>query len=74
MGINTNIKELKKDINKYRKNLILKAKKKGLYENFGQKEVRKLKDKYDFFDRSLGDLILDFDKWAMNVDDRSLKD
>ena len=34
------------DINRMKKALINKAAKKGLYENFGQKEVRKLEDKH----------------------------
>ena len=72
MGNNTNIKMLKRDIAKYKRNLILKAKKKGLYENFGQEEVRKLKDKYDQWNREIGDLIQEFDNWAMNVNDRDL--
>ena len=72
MGSNTNIKMLKRDIAKYKRNLILKAKKKGLYENFGQEEVRKLKDKYDQWNREIGDLIQEFDNWAMNVNDRDL--
>ena len=35
-----------KEINKEKKKLIAKAKKSGLYENFGQKEVDKLRKKY----------------------------
>ena len=35
---------LESDIKKETKKLIKKAKEEGLYENFGQKEVRKLKD------------------------------
>jgi hypothetical protein len=74
---NTKTKQLKKDIEKYKNNLILKAKKKGLYENFGDKEVRALKDKYPTgymgAERENMDLIQEFNKWAMSVDDRSLK-
>jgi len=73
MGSNTNIKQLKKDITKYIKALKIKAKAKGLYENFGQKEVRKLKDKYDGFNKEVYQLILNFDIWAMHFDDRSIK-
>jgi hypothetical protein len=36
-----------KTINKMKKELIEKAKKRGLYENFGQNEVRKIRDKFD---------------------------
>lgn len=56
-----------------KKMLILKAKKKGLYENFGQKESMKLRDKYDYWDREIGDEILKFEDWARRVDDRSLQ-
>jgi len=51
------------EIVKYKKSLIRKAKTKGLYENFGQLEVRKLSDKYGY----LG-LIAEFDNWCMNYD------
>ena len=36
---------LKTDIKKYKTALIAKAKAKGLYENFGQKEITKLEEK-----------------------------
>jgi len=49
-----------KDINKFKKQLIQKAQKKGLYENFGQKEVNKLLEKYEY------QHIADFDNWCMN--------
>jgi len=68
------------DINNNKKRLIAKAKKRGLYENFGQTEVRKLKDKYGYNDLQYGDTeerllasMLDhFDTWCMNVCDRDL--
>lgn len=52
--------------------LIKKAKTKGLYENFGQKEVRKLKDKFidpsDYSEEMNKNrrLIQMFDEWCMN--------
>lgn len=55
-----------------KKNLIKKAKKKGIYENFGQTEVRKLEDKYSDLkygssdEREAYDLIYKFDEWATN--------
>ncbi len=74
MGLNINIRELKKDINRFKKNLISKAKKNGLYENFGQTEVFKLKDKYDYFKREIGDLINDFEfNFCLKIDDNTLK-
>ena len=74
----TKDKEIKARIKSLKLLLIKKAKKKGLYENFGQKEVRKLRD--TFIDISSyteemnqsRDLIQDFDKWCMNFDDSQL--
>jgi len=51
------------DINKFKKQLIAKAKRKGLYENFGQAEVGKLEDKYGYSNN-----VREFDNWAMNFD------
>jgi hypothetical protein len=51
------------DINKMKKSLIAKAKSKGIYEDFGQKEVRQLEDKYGYTAA-----IKNFDNWAMNFD------
>jgi hypothetical protein len=51
------------DVNKFKKQLIAKAKRKGLYENFGQAEVRKLEDKYGYSNN-----VREFDNWAMNFD------
>lgn len=55
-----------------KKKLIDKANEGGLYENFGQNEVRKLKDKFiDLSDYSpqmnnSRELIDSFDNWCMN--------
>jgi len=51
------------DIQKMKKMLIAKAKSRGIYENFGQKEVRVLEDKYGYTNN-----VKDFDNWAMNFD------
>jgi len=51
------------DILKYKKQLIAKAKSKGLYENFGQKEVTILEDKYGFTKE-----VKDFYDWVSNFD------
>jgi hypothetical protein len=51
------------DIQKMKKALISKAKSKGLYENFGEKEVRVLEDKYGYTDN-----VRDFNNWAMKFD------
>jgi len=43
---NSIVKQLKRDIKKAKDKLIAKAKKSGVYENFGQKELRDIVDKY----------------------------
>jgi hypothetical protein len=67
---------LKSDITRFKNQLIKRAKDKGLYENFGQNEVRKLKDKYTCGyteeERINIDLIDNFNKWCMNFNDRQL--
>lgn len=55
--------DVNSDIKKYKKALIAKAKSKGLYENFGQKEVGKLENKYGRTNE-----VAQFDEWAMNFD------
>lgn len=63
---------ISKDVAKMKRALEEKAEKRGLYENFGQKEVRKLEDKYHYNDlvygsteeRAAADSIRVFDKWA----------
>ena len=55
-----------------KKKLIDKVKKKGIYENFGQKEVRKLEDKFintsSYTDEMnyIRKAIQEFDKWCMD--------
>ena len=68
------------EINKLKHSLLCKAKKKGLYENFGDKEHRKLEDKYHYDsikygttqEREKADKIWNFRQWAMNVNDREV--
>ena len=65
---------LEKEIEKVKNKLIKKAKSKGLYENFGQNEVRKLEDKHlnssDYTDEmnKKRNLIQSFGEWCMNFD------
>jgi len=72
------MKSLKKDIAKYKKSLLKKAREKGLYENFGQNEVMKLKDKHinisSYTDEmnEKRDLIQDFNNFVMNCSDKDL--
>ena len=61
-----------KALTKEQNKLIETAKNKGLYENFGQKEVRKLEDKFidssDYSEEMNKNrrLIRMFDEWCMN--------
>ena len=72
MKIETKIKKLKEK-------LINEAQTKGIYENFGQKEVRKLKDKFSYNpygnekEKRIVAEIDSFDNWCMNFDDRRLE-
>ena len=61
-------------INFQKRKLINKAKSKGLYENFGQDEVRAIEDKFidissytDDMNRKR-DLVDNFNDWVMNFD------
>ena len=56
-----------KDIAKFKKQLIAKAKSKGLYEDFGQKEYTLLVDKYGRYGED-GNKITEFNNWASNFD------
>lgn len=75
---NTGLKAsgISSEVNKIKKNLINKAKRKGLYENFGQIEIRALKDKYSDYQygnpeqRKQWEMIERLDDWAMNYDGR----
>lgn len=73
------IKKLKTAIEKSKKQLIEKARKKGIYENFGEKETRELKDKFinsSSFTSEMNEkrqLISNFDNWAMNFNVNDLK-
>ena len=67
-------KTIKGAINFQQRKLISKAKKKGLYENFGQDEVRAIEEKFidtsdytDEMNRKRA-MLSNFDDWAMNFD------
>ncbi len=64
-------KNIHKEIMKKKRQLLKKAKEKGLWENFGQDEVHKLED--EFPDRKYESIINDFDNWCMDVTDSDLK-
>lgn len=61
-------KNILRDIVKLKRRLIKKAEKNGLWENFGQKEVRVLTDKYGQYLYSNIDTkpIFAFDDWCIN--------
>lgn len=70
--------EINQDIKKAKKKLQAKALKSGLYENFGDKEVRQLKDKYPTGymgeERYNMDKIQEFEEWSRSVDDNTIKE
>lgn len=65
-----------RDINKLKNRLKKRAQKDGLYENFGEVEFRKLKDKHGYFnlvygtreERRAAAAIEGFGRWCMNFD------
>ena len=61
--------EITKDISRAKSRLIHKAIKKGMWENFGQKEVRKLEDKWEHQRYTEQFKIIDeFNIWGMDFD------
>jgi hypothetical protein len=69
------------DIQKTKDKLVQKAKKKGLWENFGQDDVHRIRDKYDYHSLVYGDVserklakrIENFNDWCVNFNDRDLR-
>ena len=64
------------DINRLKARLKEKAKKKGLYENFGQIEIGRLREKYydcEYKERDIWNLISKFNEWCMNFNDSDLR-
>ena len=63
------------EIRNCKANLVNRVRVKGLYENFGQKEVRQLEDKYrdcEYKEREAWDLIKNFNHWCMNFCDKDI--
>jgi len=66
------VSQVRSTISRVKKQLMQKWAKKGGYENFGQKELRKLKDKFKENpygspeERQISDMLSAFNKWAMN--------
>jgi len=61
--------KIKARVKSLRLMLIKKAKDKGIYENFGQKEVMKLKDVFGYTSD-----IEAFENWCMNFSQKQLKE
>ncbi len=58
-------------IQRIKQKLIKKARRKGIWENFGKKEVRKLLDELsDIYgkDRQAFNEVMSFSEWCMNFD------
>jgi len=66
--------QVRSAIERVKKQLMRKWKQKGGYENFGQKELSKMKDKFDYNpygssdERQISKMLDGFDNWAMNYD------
>lgn len=61
-------KKLATKINRHRAQLSVKTEKTGLYENFGQKEIRTLKDEFSVYEEDNGKQIREFEEWCMNYE------
>ena len=66
--------QVRSSISKVKKQLMRKWKQKGGYENFGQKELSQMRDKFDYNpygssdERQIAKMLDGFDNWAMNYD------
>jgi hypothetical protein len=67
-----NYNKLIRAIEKEKKGLVERARKTGIWENFGQKELHKLEKQFDYpnylnyAERSLSIELMKFSHWAMN--------
>ena len=72
--------QVRSAISKVKKGLMRKWKQKGGYENFGQKELDKMKSKFDYNpygspdERQISKMLDGFDNWAMNYDGNMRED
>ena len=64
------VNKIRQQADKFKRQLIKKANKKGLYENFGQKEVRQLTDLIgsNLYSgpQEIRNILFNFDNWCMN--------
>ena len=72
--------QVRSAISRVKKQLMRKWKQKGGYENFGQKELRQLQNKFDYNaygdkdEREISHMLDTFDNWAMNHDGNMRED
>ena len=72
--------QIRSAISKVKKQLMRKWKQNGGYENFGQKELDKMKSKFDYNpygssdERQISKMLDGFDNWAMNYDGNMRED
>ena len=72
--------QVRSAISRVKKQLMRKWKQKGGYENFGQKELSKMRDKFDYNpygspdERQIAKMLDGFDNWAMNYDGNMRED
>jgi hypothetical protein len=72
--------QVRSAISRVKKQLMRKWKQKGGYENFGQKELRQLQDKFDYNaygdkdEREISHMLDAFNNWAMNYDGNMRED
>ena len=65
------MKNLIRDIKRIDKKLLTKIQQGKMTENFGDKDIRKLRDKYDVYDSEIGSMIRDFDMYCATMNDSS---
>jgi len=72
--------QVRSAISKVKKQLMRKWKQKGGYENFGQKELSQMRDKFNYNpygssdERQISKMLDGFDDWAMNYDGNMRED
>jgi hypothetical protein len=66
------MKNLIRDIKRIDKKLLTKIQQGKMTENFGQSDIRKLRDKYDYLtDKEIGSMIRDFDMYCATMNSSS---
>ena len=67
------MKNLVRDIKRIDKKLLTKIQQGKITENFGQNDIRKLRNKYDVYDSEIGSMIRDFDTYCATIENYSSK-